>query len=347
MPPSKNEMPFVTNNIAKAFFEMDLSGNGPSIARKKPKPRDRNPLVVPPPLATNEVKGINKVTFLTLPVEIRLRIYDELLVSRFDRTQNPSWAVGNTDQKKVMLDMIQARQYRTMEPGILQTCKQIYNEANPILYSQNAFAISEPEQMFQLIVRSGLVNFRLIKKLHIWVPCMAELSPWLQLLQVLAEEASGLRYIKLGWGADLAGWWGEGLGDNLDFVRALGKIQQLKKLVIEGYYAKNWPAYLDEKMGGRVEAICGLPPNQGYKEREGDVVNAEQEREAFIREAFIREANEDNLQIFRKYQQGNRRFNSTKRISPRSGVNACRTLYLLLKFLSLQIPVLQVVMPEA
>lgn len=33
-----------------------------------------------------------------------------------------------------------------------------------------------------------------------------------------------------------------GLGDNLDFVRLLGNIQGLEKLVIEGYYAKNWPA---------------------------------------------------------------------------------------------------------
>lgn len=30
-----------------------------------------------------------------------------------------------------------------------------------------------------------------------------------------------------------------GLGDNLDVVRVLGKIQGLEKLVIKGYYAKN------------------------------------------------------------------------------------------------------------
>jgi hypothetical protein len=290
MPPSKNEMPFITKDIAKAFFEIDLSGNGPSIARKKTKPRDCNPLVAPPPPATNEVKGNNKVTFLTLPVEIRLRIYDELLVSRFDRTQNPSWAVGNTDQKLVSLHMIQAPQYRTMEPGILQTCKQIWHEANSILYSQNVFAISAPEQMFRLIVRIGLVNLKLIKTLHIWVPYMAELSPWLQLLYKLAEEASGLRCIELGWGADLEGMWRGGLGDNLDFVRALGEIQKLEKLVIEGYYAKNWPAYLAEKTGARVQAIRGLPCGRYL-----DDVELEHD---------IREMNEKDQQEFREYQQG-------------------------------------------
>jgi hypothetical protein len=186
-----------------------------------------------------------------------------------------------------------------MEPGILQTCKQTYREANSILYSQNVFAISEPEEMFRLIVRIGLVNFKLIKTLHIWVPWMAELSPWLHLLYILAKEASGLRCIELGWGADLKGTWRRGLGDNLDFVRALGRIQKLEKLVIKGYYAKNWPAYLDEKMGTRVQAVGGLPCRQGRERREGDLDDVELEHEA-----FIRETNEKNLQVFREYQQG-------------------------------------------
>jgi hypothetical protein len=47
-----------------------------------------------------------------------------------------------------------------------------------------------------------------------------------------------------------------GLGDNLDFVHALGKIRGLEKLVISGYYAKNWAAYLEERMGVQVRAIC-------------------------------------------------------------------------------------------
>ena len=135
-----------------------------------------------------------------------------------------------------------------MEPGILQTCKQVYHEANSILYSQNVFHMSEPKQMFRLIMQIGPVNFKLIKTLHIWVPWMAELSPWLQILHILAKEASGLRYIELGWGANCEFPWHlergateRGLGDNLDFERPLGKIQEVEKRVIEGYYAKNWP----------------------------------------------------------------------------------------------------------
>jgi hypothetical protein len=47
---------------------------------------------------TNEVKRSNKVTFFTLPAEIRLRIYDLLLINRFDRTEN-----GDRYQKSVVL----------------------------------------------------------------------------------------------------------------------------------------------------------------------------------------------------------------------------------------------------
>ncbi|TVY13898.1 hypothetical protein LARI1_G006212 [Lachnellula arida] len=193
MPPSQQGTPFKRKDIAKAFFDLDISDSRPLTASKTPKPRDRNPPIASKPLV-NTAKGDHKVTLLTLPVELRLRIYDLLL-------------------------------------------------------------------MFRLIAQIGLVNLKLIKTLHIWVPYMVELSPWLQLLRILAEEAGGMRCIELGWGAKCEfPWQGateRGLGDNLDFVRALGRIKGLEKLVISGYYAKNWPAYLEERMHVRVQATCG------------------------------------------------------------------------------------------
>ena len=81
----------------------------------------------------------------------------------------------------------------------------------------------------------GVVNFKWVKTLHVWVLWMAKLSLRLQLLYILAEEASGLRCIELKWGAKCELPWdpgrgaGErGLGDNLDFVGAFGKIKRLK-----------------------------------------------------------------------------------------------------------------------
>ncbi|RDL36559.1 Uncharacterized protein BP5553_05911 [Venustampulla echinocandica] len=303
MPPLRKGVPFKRKDIAKAFFDLDISDSEPSTVSQTPKPRDHNRLIASkPPL--DKAKGSNKVALLTLPVEIRLRIYDLLVVSRFDRTENPSWAVGHTDQKLVLLDMGQFRQYRTMEPGILQTCKQIYHEANSILYSQNVFAISEPKQVFRFIEQIGLANLKLVKTLDIWVPWMAELSPWLQLLNILAEEASGLRCIELGWSADCEFTWKlrrgareRGLGDNLEFVRVLGKIRGLEKLVISGFYAKNWLAYLEERMGIRVRAICGHRREE-RELKEGDLNDKELEFEK-----LIREMNEKELQTFMEYQQ--------------------------------------------
>jgi len=184
-----------------------------------------------------------------------------------------------------------------MELGILRTCKQIHHEANPILYSQNVFVISEPEQIFRFIVQVGLVNFKLVKTLHIWVPWKAKLAPWLQLLYILAEEASGLRSIDLRWGANCDFRWPlergakeRGLGDSLDFVRALRKIQGLEKLVIGGYYARNWPVYLEGRTGVRVRAIHGYcREERELGEREPNDEKLEDEKE---------------LQIFKEYQQG-------------------------------------------
>ncbi|PVH71889.1 hypothetical protein DL98DRAFT_660356 [Cadophora sp. DSE1049] len=261
MPPSLKGTPFKKKDIAKALFDLDISDAESSIASKIPKPRNRNGQITSkPPL--DEAKGNNTVGLLILLIEIRLRIYDLLL-----------------------------------------TCKQIYNEVNSILYSQNVFAISDPEQMFRLIVQIDLVSLKLVRTLHIWVPWMAELSPWLQLLYILAEKASGLRYIELAWDTNCEDRWQlqrgnreRGLGDNLDFVRALGKIQGLEKLLISGYYAKNWPAYL-ERIGVRARAICG------HCCEESELKEEDLNDEELEIEKFRRERNEKALHTFMEYQR--------------------------------------------
>jgi hypothetical protein len=100
------------------------------------------------------MKPKQKSLLLGLPVEIRLAIYDLLLVSRFNRSDNPSSAVRNTDQKMIRLERINAPNYR-MEPAVLQTCKQIYHEAVPILYSQNVFRFYHADTMLQFMVEIG------------------------------------------------------------------------------------------------------------------------------------------------------------------------------------------------
>jgi hypothetical protein len=187
-----------------------------------------------------------------------------------------------------------------MEPSILQTCKQIYGEGNLMLYSQNVFQFIEPKQMFQLSAQIGLANLKLIRRLQICVTYFTSLPPWLQLLSMLARQATGLRHIELIWDLHIefpCSIWHRGFGDNVDFVRALGTIQGLEKLVIKGYYAKNWPAYLSERMGVQVEAICGDC-------RDEPKLSGDPNDEELQNAKFIRELNERELTAFKKFQEG-------------------------------------------
>ena len=201
----------------------------------------------------------NSAAFLTLPAEIRLRVYDLLLVSRSDSKEFHPGLVETPYLQRILVGYKFPPKYT--EPGILQTCRQIYHEASKILYSQNIFSIDNPVVALGFIGLVGLANVKLMKALSLWVTPEAELAPWLELLSLLAKEATGLRYIEITWvsfcespSSLLRGAKERGLGDNLDFVRALGKIKGLDNLSFRGCYAKNWPAYLERRMTIRVRA---------------------------------------------------------------------------------------------
>jgi hypothetical protein len=274
-----------SEDIAENFLDLDLSDEGPSNVIMATQLLPRDSPVTSQPRAKDDLKCEDKTTFLTLPVEIRLRIYDILLVSRFDRSKNPSWAVGSTNQKKISLETVQASQYRTMEPRILGMCKQVYNEAVSILYSENAFLISNPESIFQLHAEIRRENFQMIKSLYLFIPYQAELNPWLDFLSLLALEAHGLRFLEITWDAMTNFLWlgfRKGLGNNSHFVRALAEIRGLDGLVIKGFYPINWPSYLEREMGIPVKAHCGRDLNS--TDDTGDL--------------------EDELDSFEKYQFG-------------------------------------------
>jgi hypothetical protein len=201
-----------------------------------------------------------KSSFLTLPTELRLPIYEAYLINRTE------WSFRNTSIRTLVPVSLsrdqRASQARDahLEPAILRVCKQIRDEASPILYS-NTFHAEEAHDMIWFLERIGGVNVTYVRSLHLRVSTRAELDPWVQLLQTLAKDATGLRHIDIGWDADARthtfqdeGAHGRGLGDNLDFVRALARIQSIGELSIDGYYAKPWPAYLETEMGARVQA---------------------------------------------------------------------------------------------
>lgn len=135
MPPSQQGTRF-KEDIAKAFIDLDISKRKPLTLSKTPNSCDRNRLTDSKSPA-NTTKGDNKVTLLTFPVELRLRIW-ELLLIKADPVilrLKPLSAYRNANQMLVLLR-------KRMGPGILQTRKQNYHEAKPILYSQLVFKFS-------------------------------------------------------------------------------------------------------------------------------------------------------------------------------------------------------------
>ena len=139
MTPLTNGTVSQRTDIAGAFFDLDSSSVGPISAGKKPRPFGQIPEATFDSPTADNTKREQKITLLTLPFEIRLQIYELLLVNWVDRVKYPLWAVRNTYQRKVSLHDIPTPQGMTMKPSILQTCKQIYHEANGILYSRNTF----------------------------------------------------------------------------------------------------------------------------------------------------------------------------------------------------------------
>lgn len=81
-------------------------------------------------------------------------------------------------------------------------------------------------------------------------------SEWRRLFELLATDGvvPNLKRLELFWDQD--GCFHVGLGKSVDFVRALGKLRPRECVeVAGGYYAVNWPTYLEREMG--VPVIVG------------------------------------------------------------------------------------------
>ena len=198
----------------------------------------------------------SRTTFLLLPLELRLQIYEYIFLCK----------------KQIIL--YKTRKHwieHPIPPSILRTCKQIHQEASPILYSKNIFSISYPERISKWLLEIGRANIKLLKTIHIWVdpPLIAagaarynakETAFWYKVLDLLAREATGLRHIEIHWCISIIQVGG--YGKDLRFVRELAKIQGLESMVVSGHYGVHWPRYLTKKMG--VEVVEKEDPDESW-----------------------------------------------------------------------------------
>lgn len=189
----------------------------------------------------------SQVDFLSLPSKARLRIFEYVLVS-----------------EQQIIPHCRPAADPPVTPSILRTCKQIHSEASPILYSKNTFLVCEPKWIIEWFTKIGPVNIKHLNRIRIFVdpvystkeiPLLqttTESSLWYKLLDRLAREATGLRHVYIYWDAE--GTCGHyGVGKDLRFVQELAKIQRLRSMVINGFYAMHWPRYLARKMGMPIE----------------------------------------------------------------------------------------------
>lgn len=205
---------------------------------------------------------------LSLPVEIRLLIYELLLTNA---------------EKTIVFDPMPDMKLGSIAPAVLQTCKQIHFEARPVLYSENKFSVNSPKHMLQVIEQIGPANLRYIEQWQFNVPWYGELDLWVHLLDALVDEAGRIRTLGISWDAKFRmtalpgpATQAKGLGDSLLFVRTLAAIQGVEKLILQGYYAKHWPSYLQEASGAAVEV---RPGRKELFEKESSTVRFERYQE--------------------------------------------------------------------
>ncbi|KAK2808265.1 hypothetical protein FQN50_004820 [Emmonsiellopsis sp. PD_5] len=214
-----------------------------------------------PTLGANEMRK-QKPTFLTLPPEIRLQIYELLFQVDHRKMGYAKWRVGNIGSNFICvgLDTEKGRSCSdtpSIKPRILRTCKQIYQEALPILYSRNAFYISY--SMYAVNFFRGIkTNVKYITTIRLSIDWGEPLDPgdWLRILNILAEDATGLKSLQVAF--TLFCYKMREVADaHMLFINSLAKIRQVKLLHVSGYYdglqpmnwSTFWPAYLQEVMG--------------------------------------------------------------------------------------------------
>jgi hypothetical protein len=176
------ETPLKRNDMT-TISDPDISDSDFSIGSKTPKPRDGN-CSIASELPLQEAKGSSKATFMTLPVKIRLSIYNILLVKYSYNYERLGLECARGGGPK-LFEYGDTR----MELGIMRTCRQIYQEANSIFYTQNRFYFSNLHDLLQFVHDIGPANLKLVQEVHFQNDTYQFYSLW-QLFDELVDDAN-------------------------------------------------------------------------------------------------------------------------------------------------------------
>jgi hypothetical protein len=200
-----------------------------------------------------EDKSREKANLLSLPVELRLRIYKLLLVSRGDK--RIGWWKGAEimEYQSLMINIGATRrdeiehQEPTMHPAIVHTCKLIANEATPILYQNHIFNVQAPGWLINFMSYVGDANIQLVRRVHVGIH-LGILAPWegyFEMFDELSRKMLGLRHLEISFTEVREGTRRLRV---IELVRAIARIRGLDRLVISGHYATHWQQYFETTM---------------------------------------------------------------------------------------------------
>ena len=131
----------------------------------------------------------------------------------------------------------------------------------PDFYSRHTFVFEEPDIALEWLNTIGRTNVFHLRKAGICLWKQHYDGPtWCRVLNAFAPEARQLRRLYVFWDDEspYEGRDGENvdLGADVDFVRALAEFRGLKVLTLDGFYAKEWPRYLSEKLTTTYVALA-------------------------------------------------------------------------------------------
>lgn len=214
-------------------------------------------------------------SFLRLPVELRLRIYDELLLRRtkshagYDFSEFPVKKVFKHFRDPIPLYDLSTvppdwtpppeveRPLSGIHPAILRVCKQCYTEGHQILYRENSFLGRKASFVKAVFDKFGDANLRFVRDVHLNVELLGsdrlETSDWTQVLERFATRLTTLRQLHVRFALkDVVqatnSVSAEADQHTVEVLRSLARIQQLDKLEVRGYYATHWIEYLQRSL---------------------------------------------------------------------------------------------------
>jgi len=130
------------------------------------------------------------VGLLTIPVELRLQIYDYILADRPKRVAMPIAYSKARHLKHARSRLKRLSKEAVKGAAIFRTSKGIHLEANSTLYSSNVFHASEAAYMLLFAEQIGLTLVH-IKSISLFVPCRTKVELWLQLFQKARHRSDG------------------------------------------------------------------------------------------------------------------------------------------------------------